>query len=66
MIYAQVKDGIVKNTIVLEDENLLLLFKDGFDQVVRIDQLSPKPGIGWSYDGTNFSAPPAPDDSVQP
>lgn len=57
MVYAQIKDGIVKNVIVLHDVNLISLFTIGYDQLVLIDAVSPKPGPSWTYDGNNFSAP---------
>ena len=55
MIYAQIKNQIVKNCLILEEYNASFL--EGYDSLVRIDELSPRPGIGWSYDGTDFSAP---------
>jgi len=57
MTYAQIKDGVVNNTIVLDDETLASVFSKGFDYLVRIDLLSPCPGPGWLYDGANFSPP---------
>lgn len=57
MIYAQIKNGIVQNTIVLNDASLESMFEEGFDALVRVDNLNPEPGIGWAYDGANFSAP---------
>lgn len=55
--WAQIKSGIVANTILLEDESLTSTFSEGYDAFIRIDQLSPVPGIGWSYDGSNFTPP---------
>lgn len=57
MVYAQIKDSIVRNVIVLDDVTLAPLFDDSFDAIVRIDNLFPSPGIGWSYDGNTFSPP---------
>ena len=48
---------MVQNTIVLEDLNLESLFAKGFDSLVRVDNLTPQPGIGWGYNGTSFTAP---------
>ena len=45
------------NTIVLDDESLIPLFSAGFDYFIEIDGLEPLPGVGWSYDGTNFTPP---------
>jgi hypothetical protein len=57
MIYAQISGGIIQNTIVLEDSNLESLFSQGFDSLIQIDNITPQPGIGWSYNGTTFSPP---------
>lgn len=57
MNYAQIKNGIVKNTIVLEDSSLEYLFLEGFDYFINISDIEPTPGIGWSYDGQNFQSP---------
>lgn len=57
MVYAQILAGIVMNTIVLDDESLIPLFSAGFDYFIEIDGLEPLPGVGWSYDGTNFTPP---------
>lgn len=58
MIYAQIKDGVIRNTAVVLDEDVLSLISEGYDEVVRIDEIDPQPGIGWSYDGNDFTAPP--------
>jgi hypothetical protein len=55
MIYAQIKDGVVLNTIVLEDTSLESVFSAGFDYFISIDAVNPKPSIGWGYDGSAFS-----------
>jgi hypothetical protein len=57
MVYAQIKDGIIKNMIVLEDESIKHLFSEGFDHFVRVDELNPVPCIGWAYDGVFFTKP---------
>lgn len=54
MQYAQIKENRVHNIIVLEDESLKSLFKQGFDELVRIDNLDPIPHIGWYFDGYIF------------
>lgn len=53
--YAIIKDGIVDNVIVADTQEVA-------EQVtgltcVEIEQIPGGPGIGWSYDGTEFSAP---------
>lgn len=57
MVYAQIKNSKVENLIIIEDSSLLSLFLNGFDYIIRVDNLNPQPGPGWSYDGVNFSAP---------
>lgn len=57
MVYAQIKDGIIKNTIVINDLAILDLFSGGFDHLIRVDDLNIIPGINWNYDGERFSPP---------
>lgn len=63
MVFAQIKNGIIKNTIVLDDESQIELFNfdpltnDPYDEILQINQLYPRPGIGWTYDGIIFIAP---------
>lgn len=57
MKYAQIKNNVVKNTIELADDSILNLFSEGYDVVVRIDELQTQPGIGWTYNGSAFAAP---------
>lgn len=58
MVYAQIKDNKVVNTIVVNEDTPLELFSEGYDYFLRIDEMSPRPAIGWSYDGEEFTAPP--------
>lgn len=66
MIFAQISNKKIVNTIELEDDSLLNLFKIDpstgmdFDCVLQIDTIDPLPGIGWSYDKGIFIAPPIP------
>lgn len=60
MIYAQIKNNLVVNCIVADDETPMDIFSAGYDYFIRIDNLNPIPGIGWSYDGTTFIAPVIP------
>ena len=61
MDYAQIKDGAIKNVIVLNDAGLVSLFEVGFDYCLRIDDLDPVPKMGWEYDsGTDTYIEPAP------
>ena len=70
MVFAQIKDGVVQNTIVLNDNSLINLFNYNpttsvpYDLVLQVDMLYPQPGIGWTFDGIMF-APPADEGSYQ-
>jgi hypothetical protein len=64
MTYLQIKDGFVKNAIVLNDESLIPIFSEGFDFFIRSDEMIPQPGIGWSYDGAVFAEPVAQDAEI--
>lgn len=55
--WAQIKTGNVINCILLEDESLNDVFSEGFDAFIRIDELSPEPGVGWTYNGSTFTPP---------
>lgn len=57
MIHAQIKNNVIENTIVTDENTPLHLFAQGFDHLVRIDELEKMPGIGWHYDGANFCEP---------
>jgi hypothetical protein len=57
MTYAQILGGLVQNTIIIDDPSMVPTFSDGFDYCIRIDTLDPVPGIGWGYDGSNFTPP---------
>jgi hypothetical protein len=52
-VYAVIQNGVVVNTILAtaKDE------QDPQFMWVIITNLSPQPGIGWSFDGLNFTAP---------
>lgn len=64
MIFAQIKDAQIVNTIILDDEKLASSFMlnpvtgENFDQILRVDTIYPQPAIGWSFDGIVFQAPP--------
>lgn len=67
MVFAQVKDNIIQNTIKLDDLTLLPLFQinprtgEEYDMVIRIDMTYPQPGIGWTFDNVQFNPPPEPE-----
>lgn len=63
MVFAQVQDGIVTNTIILNDYSLLPLFQKDqlgnlYDYVLQVDATYPQPGVGWAFDGIQFTPPP--------
>lgn len=68
MVYAQIQNQLIENIIVLNDTSLLPFFSndtDGnpYEYVLQIDQLYPRPGIGWIFDGIMFYSPtPQPGD----
>jgi len=53
--YAVIKDGIVNNVIVADTKEIAETVT-GLT-CVEIEYVPGSPGIGWTYDGTNFSAP---------
>lgn len=53
--YALIKDGQVVNTVVWDGEGDIF---EGYE-TVKIDGLGV--GIGWTYDGKKFTAPPVPE-----
>ena len=55
-IYAQIKDGVVKNTIVADAEFVKEVASQ-WDFIIDITTLDPQPAIGWLYDGQDFSPP---------
>lgn len=57
MIYAQIKDGIVRNIILLNDAGLASHFAIGFDSCDRIDDIDPVPGIGYTVSGGVYTPP---------
>lgn len=58
MIYALGLSGKIVNIIVISDQSTLSNYSS-YDFVVRIDGMTPQPGIGWTTsDHTTFTAPP--------
>jgi hypothetical protein len=53
--YAVIKDGIVDNVIVA-DTQAIAEAVTGLT-CVEIEHVPGAPGIGWSYDGAEFTAP---------
>ena len=62
MIYAQIRNNIIINTIILDDPSLISLFSidqngNTYDSLVQIDNIVPQPGIGWTFDNVNWNPP---------
>lgn len=62
MIYAQIRNGVIVNTIDLKDESLLSLFETDqngtpYDLIEQVDSIVPQPGIGWTFDNVNWNPP---------
>lgn len=56
MEWALIKDGIVEN-IIVADEEFINLIRDNYDDCICIDNESPRPNKNWIYDGLNFAPP---------
>jgi hypothetical protein len=50
LIYAQITNNIIVNTVELNDPTLVPVFLQGYDSLVEITSISPMPAIGWYYD----------------
>lgn len=58
MIYAQINDNMVINTVDIEDISLIPLFSEGYDLFLQIDNLSPIPSTSWTYNPVTCSFSP--------
>lgn len=56
MIFALIKNGMVVNTIVADDE-FISHIQDQYDHCVEITLNPGNPSIGWTYDGDDFAPP---------
>ena len=64
MIYAQIRNNTVINTLELEDSSLIYLFQNDhngvpYDSLQLLDNMYPQPGIGWTFDNIVWNAPDA-------
>lgn len=57
MVYAQIKNSKVENIIIINDESLVSLFGEGFDEIVSVEDADPRPGPGWFYEDEEFAPP---------
>ena len=65
MIYAQIKNNVIVNTIDLDNASLLSLFQtdqngNPYDSVLQVDGILPQPGIGWTFNNVNWNPPNPP------
>lgn len=59
MIYALIKDGEIKNIIVVNDLSFIGLIAHEWEFCKRIDNLDIIPQIGWKYSASeNTYSPP--------
>lgn len=66
---AHVIDGVVVGVSVISDETpeeFYAAIAPEFDALAEVTGLTPRPDIGWSYDGTTFTPPPSPDPDPAP
>lgn len=61
MTFAKIESGVVVNVQELSSEDA----QDPAFVWVEITSLTPKPGVGWTYSGSVFSAPPVPPLSLE-
>lgn len=66
MIFAQILNDVVKNTIVLEDLSLSSMFSENFDHFIDITDMTVRPGINWSYDPNTSAFTPPPESESEP
>lgn len=55
--WALINSGVVVNEIIA-DQGFIDTIIENYDYCIDIQNLSPMPGVGWLYDGVNFSEPP--------
>lgn len=63
-LFALIKNGLIENVIVAE-QAFADQMKPKFDHVIRVDELDPLPGIGWSYADGAFTPPAPPEPPVE-
>lgn len=62
--FACVKSGVVVNTVVCSTGFAAMVQQaNAYDAMIDVTALPSRPGPGWLYDGTNFSAPTPPTES---
>lgn len=64
MEYAQIKDGVVVNVIVVDENSPFEELSKNFDLFLRVDDIPDLVGIGFTYDGETFTPPIEQDDNI--
>jgi hypothetical protein len=59
-VFAVIDNAIVSNTIVA-DEQFASLIRPEHEDVIEVTDMTPRPGIGWGYDGSEFVNPSPPE-----
>ena len=57
MIYALIRNNLVLNLVVINDEQAVLQLERSFSWVIDVTNASPRPAIGWSYVDGVFAPP---------
>ena len=52
-VYAIIENGLVVNTIVA-DQNFI---NQNYPDAINITNISPRPGINWTYQNNTFTEP---------
>lgn len=58
--YAVIKNGVVINTIIADTQEIaekVSMDIYSTDLCIEIEHVPGAPGIGWTYDGAEFTAP---------
>lgn len=63
MQYALIQNNVVENVVEADSEWAASVAPD-WQYVVDITNTTPQPGIGWSYNGSTFTAPVVPPSPV--
>lgn len=67
LTFALIADGFITNRAIASnppEAEWLAAVQAEFDHVIDVTALDPQPQIGWSYDGSTFAPPPAPEEPL--
>ena len=62
-VWGFIDDGVITNIAVIFDLQVVAEHKKKHEDVIRLDEISPVPGVGWSYSKKNGFRPPKPFES---